>query len=71
MPSPETSKTGSRQLTALLKSAGRLIAGGVLLAAGSQLTTPLPATADENKRLLEVRYQNAFQKSAQKSYFQV
>lgn len=60
-----------RPLTALLNSAGRLVAGGVLLAAGSQLTMPLPATADDNKRLLEVRFQNAFQKGAQKSYFQV
>ena len=53
-----------------LHSAARLVAGGVLLAAGAQLTMPLSATADENKRMLEVRYQNAFQKSAQKSYFQ-
>ena len=68
---PQHALIGSRQLTALLNSAGRLIAGGVLLAAGSQLTMPLPATADENKRLLEVRFQNAFQKGAQKSYFQV
>ena len=72
--SPKASRTGSRPLTAplqLLNSAGRFIAGGVLLAAGSQLTVPPPATADENKRLLEVRFQNAFQKGAQKSYFQV
>ncbi|KAK9846334.1 hypothetical protein WJX81_001801 [Elliptochloris bilobata] len=48
-----------------------LAASGVLLAAGNtQLATPAIAAADDNKRTLEVRYLTAFQKSAQKIYFQ-
>ena len=67
----KASGNGRLAVPLLLQPAGRLFAGGVLLAAGSQLATPQPAAADDNKRMLEVRFQNAFQKGAQKSYFQV